>query len=174
MIEQYFSAPKTLRRMRGGPCGAYLAGFVEALARRGYTRTTIIRSVRATTHLSLFLARRGRSVLDLDAAGLRAFGRHLRQCRCRRSSGRRTGFHARFGAQRFHEYLIARGLCPRPVVDAAPPPVRPLIGALTVWYRAHRGVTALTLQHYARGATAMLHALGPDVQGWTAEASASF
>lgn len=174
MIEQYFSAPKTLRRVRGGPSGAYLEGFVEALTRGGYARTTIIRSVRAATHLGLFLARRGQSVLDLDAARLRAFGRHLRQCRCRRSSCRRTGFHTRFGAQRFHEYLIARGLCPRPVVGAAPPPVPPLIGAFTVWYRAHRGVTALTLQHYARGATAMLDALGPDVQAWTAQAVRQF
>lgn len=174
MIEQYFSAPKTLRRVRGGPSGAYLEGFVEALARGGYARTTIIRSVRAATHLGLFLARRGQSVLDLDAARLGAFGRHLRQCRCRRSSCRRTGFHARFGAQRFHEYLIARGLCPRPVVEVAPPPVPPLIGAFTVWYRAHRGVTALTLQHYARGATAMLDALGPDVQAWTAQAVRQF
>jgi integrase len=167
MIEQYFSAPKTLRRVRGGPSGVYIDGFIEALVRDGYTRTTILRSVRAATHLGLFLSRRGQSVADLDSATLGAFGRHLQHCRCQRSSRRRTGFHGRFGAQRFHRYLIDRGICPRPVAGPARPPVPPVVVAFTAWYQTHRGVAALTLQHYARGATAMLDALGPDVRAWT-------
>ncbi|MDH4063428.1 MAG: hypothetical protein OEW19_03440 [Acidobacteriota bacterium] len=43
MIEQYFSAPKTLRCVRGGLSGTYIEGFIEALVRDGYTRTTILR-----------------------------------------------------------------------------------------------------------------------------------
>jgi site-specific recombinase XerD len=174
MIEQYLSAPKTLRRVRGGPSGAYIDGFIEALVRDGYTRTTILRSVRAATHLGLFLARWSQSVSDLDTATLRAFGRHLQQCRCRRSSGRRTGFHARFGAQRFYRYLIARGVCSRPAAGPAPPPVRPLVEVFTAWYQKHRGVTAHTQHCYARGATAMLDALGPDVPAWTPQAVRTF
>ena len=174
MIEEYFSAPKTLRTVRGGPSGAYIDGFIEVLVRDGYTRTTILRSVRAATHLGLFLARRGQFIPDLDAATLGAFGRHLRHCRCRRSSRRRTGFHGRFGAQRFHRYLIECGICPRPVADPAPPPVPPLVAAFTAWYQTHRGVAALTLQHYARGARAMLDTLGPDVRAWTPQAVRQF
>lgn len=174
MIEQYFSAPKTLRRVRGGPSSAYIDGFIEALMRDGYTRTTIRRSVRAATHLGLFLARRRQSVPDLDAATLRAFGRHLQHCRCRRSSRRRTGFHARFGAQRFHAYLITRGVCPGAGAGTAPSPVPPLVAAFTAWYQTHRGVSALTLRHYARGARAMLDTLGPDVRTWTPQAVRQF
>jgi site-specific recombinase XerD len=174
MIEQYFSAPKTLQRLRSGPCGAYLDGFVESLLRDGYPPTTIRRSLRAATHLGVFLTRRRQSVADLDAATLRAFGRHLWHCRCRRSSGRRTGFHGRFAAQRFYRYLIARGLCRRPSVGAVPPALPPLVAAFTAWYQTHRGVTRPTLRQYARGATALLDAVGTDVRAWTPDAVRQF
>ena len=36
MIDRYFSAPKTLRRLRGGLSGAYIDGFADALTRDGY------------------------------------------------------------------------------------------------------------------------------------------
>jgi integrase len=128
MIEQYFSAPKTLRRMRSGPCGPYVDGFVESLRRDGYTPTSIRRSLRAATHLGAFLTRRRESVADLDEATLDAFGRHLLHCRCRPSSGRRTGYHGRFGAQRFLRYLIGRGVCRRPSVGAPPPALLDALG----------------------------------------------
>jgi len=110
MIEQYFSAPKTLRHVRSAPCGAYVDGFVESLQRDGYTPMSIRRSLRAATHLGVFLTRRRQSAADLDAATLDAFGRHLLHCRCRPSSGRRTGYHGRFGAQRFHLESWDRGI----------------------------------------------------------------
>ncbi|HKA30158.1 MAG TPA: tyrosine-type recombinase/integrase [Candidatus Binatia bacterium] len=173
MVEQYFSAPKTLQRMRIGPCSAYLEGFVESLRRDGYTPTSIRRSLRAATHLGVFLTRRRQSVVELDAATLDAFGRHLLHCRCRLSSGRRTGYHGRFGAQRFHTYLIVRGVCRRLSVGE-PPPAPPLVVAFTAWYQTHRGATPPTLRHYARGASAMLDALGPDVRAWTPQAVRQF
>jgi hypothetical protein len=30
MLEEYFSAPKTLRRLRTGPSGSYIDGFADA------------------------------------------------------------------------------------------------------------------------------------------------
>ena len=36
MIDRYFSAPKTLRRLRSGLSGAHIDGFADALTRDGY------------------------------------------------------------------------------------------------------------------------------------------
>jgi site-specific recombinase XerD len=76
--------------------------------------------------------------------------------------------------QRFQAYLMTRGLCPRPLVSDARPPVPALVTAFTAWYQTHRGVTPPTVRHYARGATAMLDALGPDVRTWTPHAVRQF
>jgi site-specific recombinase XerD len=81
---------------------------------------------------------------------------------------------ASFGVQRFQAYLMARGLCPRPIVSDVPPPVPALITEFTAWYQTHRGVAPPTLRHYARGATAMLDALGAEVRMWTPQAVRQF
>jgi len=75
-----------------------------------------------------------------------------------------------FGVRRFQAYLSARGLCPRPSVKDAQPPLPALITEFTAWYQTHRGVAPPTLRYYARGATAMLDALGSDVGMWTPQA----
>ncbi|MGK4277569.1 hypothetical protein, partial [Escherichia coli] len=36
MIERYFSAPKTLQRLRTGLSGPHIDGFADALAQHGY------------------------------------------------------------------------------------------------------------------------------------------
>jgi integrase len=76
--------------------------------------------------------------------------------------------------QRFQAYLIGRGLCPRPIGSDPPPLLPALITEFTAWYQTHRGVALPTLRHYARGATAMLDALGGDVRGWTPQAVRQF
>lgn len=115
----------------------------------------------------------GKALADLDAATVRAFRRHLRRCRCPASNGGRNGHHAAFGVRRFQAYLIARGLCPRPIVSDAPP-IPALITEFTDWYPTHRGVTLPTVRNYARGATAMLDVLGADVRSWTPRAVRQF
>ncbi|HEY2967012.1 MAG TPA: tyrosine-type recombinase/integrase [Casimicrobiaceae bacterium] len=174
MIDRYFSAPKTLRRLRSGFSGAYIDGFADALTRDGYAHATIVRYLRAAAHVGVFLERRCKALADLDAKTVRAFRRHLRRCRCLASNGGRNGHHAAFGVQRFQAYLIARGVCPRPIVSVARPPVAALITEFTDWYQTHRGVTLPTVRHYARGATAMLDALGADVRSWTPRAVRQF
>ena len=124
MIDRYFSAPKTLRRLRSGLSGAYIDGFADALTRDGYGHATLVRYLRAAAHVGVFLERRRKTLVDLDAATIRAFRRHLRRCRCPASNGGRNGHHAVFGVRRFQAYLIARGLCPRPTVSAASSCVR--------------------------------------------------
>jgi len=174
MIDRYFSAPKTLRRLRSGPSGAYIDGFADALTRDGYAHATVVRYLRAAAHLGVFLGRRHKTFADLDAATVCAFRRHIRRCHCLASNGGRNGHHAPFGVQRFQAYLMARGLCPRPIVSDARPPLPVLITEFTAWYQTHRGVAPPTLRHYARGATAMLDALGADVRMWTPHAIRQF
>jgi site-specific recombinase XerD len=174
MIDQYFSAPKTLRRLRGGPSGGHIDGFADALMRAGYAHATVVRYLRAAAHLGVFLERRHKTFADLDAATIGTFRRHRRQCRCPASNGGRRGHHALFGVQRFQAYLMARRLCPRPIVSGARPPIPALITEFTGWYQTHRGVAPPTLRHYARGAMAMLDALGADVRTWTPQAVRQF
>jgi len=69
---------------------------------------------------------------------------------------------------------MARGLCPRPIVSDARPPLPALITEFTAWNQTHRGVAPPTLRHYARGATAMRDALGVDVRMWTPQAVRQF
>jgi site-specific recombinase XerD len=174
MLSQYFSAPKTLQRLRSGPSGAHIDDFAAALTRDGYAPATVVRYLRAAAHLGVFLTRRRKTFADLDAATVRAFRRHLRRCHCPASNGGRIGHHAPFGVQRFQAYLIAHGLCPRPIVSDARSPLPALITEFTAWYQTHRGVAPPTLRHYARGATAMLDALGADVRRWTPQAVRQF
>ena len=99
MIDTYFSAPKTLRRLRSGPSGAYIDGFADALTRDGYAHATVVRYLRAAAHLCVFLGRRHKTFADLDAATVCAFRRHLRRCHCPASNGGRNGHHAFFGVR---------------------------------------------------------------------------
>jgi site-specific recombinase XerD len=173
MIDRYFSAPKTLRRLRDGLSGPYIDAFADTLTRGGYAPATVVRYLRAAAHLGVFLTRRRQTFADLDAGAVRAFRRHRRRCHCPASNGGRISHHAPFGVQRFQAYLIERGLSPRTTVDARPP-IPALITEFTGWYQTHRGVAPPTLRHYARGATAMLDALGADVRTWTPEAVREF
>lgn len=140
MIDRYFSAPKTLRRLHDGLSGPYIDAFAEALTRDSYAHATVVRYLRAAAHLGVFLRRRHKTLADLDAAMVGAFRRHLRRCQCPASNGGRIGHHAPFGVQRFQAYLIERGLCPRPTMSDAPPSLPTLIGEFTGWYQTHRGV----------------------------------
>ncbi len=51
MLEKYFSAPKTLRRLRGGISGPYVDAFADDLNRDGYAWASAVRYIRAA-HIS--------------------------------------------------------------------------------------------------------------------------
>ena len=40
MLEKYFSAPKTLRRLRTGLSGSYIDGFADTLESAGYSKAS--------------------------------------------------------------------------------------------------------------------------------------
>jgi len=50
MLENFFCAPKTLRRLRTGLSGPYIDGFAAELSLAGYSGSTAIRYLRAAAH----------------------------------------------------------------------------------------------------------------------------
>jgi site-specific recombinase XerD len=171
MIEEYFSAPKTIRRLRSGLSGPFIDGFADSLRQQGYSPTSAIRSLHAASHIGYFVQRRGDVLSDIDEAMLQAFGRHLLQCRCYQlHHHRKTGFHGRFGAKRFHRYLIRQGICSESLSSNKLADEPALVAAFRDWFRMHRGAAEPTLRLYCRGARELLQALGDDVGRWTFQA----
>lgn len=174
MIETYFSAPKTLRRLRTGLTGPHIDGFADLLQQHGYSPWIAVLYLRAASHFGWFVQRQAGALPDIDAGALETFGRHLSRCRCYQSSKRRkTGYHARFGVKLFHRYLIQLGICANPPTsNRDTEPV--LVTAFRDWFRTHRGATEPTLRLYCRGAAELLHALGEDVGRWRVQAVRKF
>ena len=73
MLEKYFSAPKTLRRLRSGISGPHIDAFAGDLEREGYALASAVRYIRAAAHLGCFVQRRGGVLADIDFNTLHAF-----------------------------------------------------------------------------------------------------
>jgi hypothetical protein len=127
MLEKYFSAPKTLERLRGGPSGPHIDGFATRLEQDGYSHASAVRYLRAAAHLGRFLQPTGDTLVHVNSIALEAFRRHLPRCRCPLSNGGRVNHHVHFGAKRFHAYLVQTGICTSAPV---PPPHRGTTGRL--------------------------------------------
>ena len=125
MLEKYFSAPKTLRRLRGGISGPHIDGFADDLEREVYAPTSAVRYIRAAAHLELFLFSGNAGVLaDIDLNTLASFSQHLRRCRCPHFKRGKISYHAHFGVKLFHRHLVGCGICAsEPVPDATATPV---------------------------------------------------
>ena len=174
MLDNYFCAPKTLRRLRIGLSGPYIDSFADALELDGYSRASAVRYLRAAAHFGCFVHRKGSVLANADACTLDAFGRHFPRCRCPLSNGGTTGYHARFGVKLFHQHLVRVGSArtiPLPMTDAAEPA---LVTAFRDWLRVHRGASDPTLRQYTRGATDLISELGADVGTWNVRAVRDF
>ena len=168
MLETYFSAPKTLARLRTGPSGPHIDGFADALERDGYSHASAVRYLRAAAHVGHFLRGRRRSVTEVDARTLEAFRRHLPRCHCPLSNGGAANHHVVFGAKRFFVHLCRTGVCPPQVVPSLQHPEPALVGSFRDWFQRHRGAAAPTLTQYCRGAADLLNTLDEDIGQWTA------
>jgi hypothetical protein len=58
MLETYFSAPKTLFRLRSGISGPHIDAFADDLERDAYAPSSAVRYIRAAAHLGYFVQRR--------------------------------------------------------------------------------------------------------------------
>ena len=112
MLEKYFSAPKTLRRLRSGISGPHIDAFAGDLERDGYAPASAVRYIRAAAHLGCFVQRRGGVLADIDFKTLHAFVGHLCRCRCPHFKRAKIAYHARFGVKLFHQRLVGCGICP--------------------------------------------------------------
>lgn len=168
MLETYFSAPKTLARLRAGLSAPYIDGFAEALEREGYSHGAALRYLRAAAHLGQFQRQRHATLTDIDARVLDDFRRHLRRCRCPLSNGGKVNHHVFFGAKRFQDYLFRIGVSKHDLTLKAPRTEPGMVASFREWFRKHRGATEPTLRHYCRDATEILHALGEDFAEWNA------
>lgn len=174
MLEEYFSAPKTLRRLRTGPSVSYIDGFADALKRAGYSKASAIRYLRNAAHLGQFTKRVGGGLGTIDVNTLKAFCRHLSRCRCPLSNGGRTDHHARFGVKWFYDYLVQKGVCQRHSISDPKKSAPELVLGFRDWFQTHRGVAGPTLRLYCRGATELLEALGEDTHQWNAHGVRKF
>jgi len=52
MIDQFFSDPVTLHRLRSGPLGDHIDAFTQVLSAQGYSWLTIREKIRAVAGLS--------------------------------------------------------------------------------------------------------------------------
>jgi site-specific recombinase XerD len=166
MLEKYFSAPKTLRRLRTGLSGSYIDGFADTLERAGYSKASAVRYLRNAAHLGQFTKPRGGDLAAIDASTLKAFRRHLSSCRCPSSNGGKTDHHTCFGVKLFYNYLVQRGVCQRHSVSHATETTPELVVCFRDWFQKHRGAAKSTLRLYCRGAVELLEALGPDTHQW--------
>ncbi len=133
MLETYFVAPKTLKRLRTGPSAPYLDGFAVMLEQQGYSSASAVRYLRAAAHLGHFLQRQGATLADVDATTPEVFRRHLPTCCCPLSNGGKINHHPYFGVKRFREYLIQMGVCPWAKTVNAPPREPVLVVAFRQW-----------------------------------------
>lgn len=169
MLEKYFSAPKTLARLRSGLSGPHIDGFADALELDGYSPASAVRYLRAAAHFGRFLQRQSSSFAHIDSSTLDAFCCHLPRCYCPSSNRGRDDYHTRFGAKRFHAYLVQTGICQRSCSPGADRREPELVVSFRDWFRQHRGAAEPTLCLYGRGAAALLDTLGSDPRHWNAQ-----
>lgn len=174
MLEKYFSAPKTLTRLRAGLAGPHIDGFADALEQDGYSQGSAVRYLRAAVHLGHFLQGNGGSLVDISASTLDAFHHHLPLCHCPCSNGGKANHHVLFGAKRFRAHLFQRGVCQTDPVPQVQIPELTLVASFREWLQRHRGVAEPTLRQYCRGATDLLNTLGEDLSHWNAQQIRTF
>ena len=75
MIERFYSRVETLERLRSGPLGSYIDGFVEALFNQGYSSATIKNKIWALGKLGTWLSEQQDSLPLLDEQRVKRRGR---------------------------------------------------------------------------------------------------
>lgn len=174
MLEQFYSAPKTLARLRTGPSGPYIDGFADYLVEAGYTSSSAVRYLRVAAHLGHFLDSQGKTLAEVDAGTPAVFRQHLARCRCPLSNGGKINHHTFFGVKCFHRYLVELGVCTSEPIRAVVPDEPELIIAFRHWLEMHRGAAPSTCRSYCRHASELLSVLGDDPASWTAQQVRAF
>ena len=174
MLEIYYSAPKTLARLRTGPSEPYIDGFSAYLADAGYASSSALRYLRVAAHLGHYLESQQMTFAEVDSGIAQAFRQHLPRCRCPLSNGGRVNHHTFFGIKCFHRYLIGIDVCVNEPVRIVAADEPALIIEFRHWLEVHRGATLPTRTHYCRYASELLEALGEAPDRWTPQQVRAF
>jgi site-specific recombinase XerD len=169
MLERYFTARMTLRRLRFGPSAPHIDGFAAALERDGYAKAIARRYLRAAVHFGFFLQQQGKPITDVDSTAPLVFSRHLLTCCCPLSTGEGGNHHPYFGAKRYCDHLVQIGVCRSSLVADIPDPESPIVTSFRLWLKRHRGAADPTIKQYCRAAAAAMTALGDDPSRWNAK-----
>ena len=106
MLDTYLLAPKTLKRLRSGPSGAFIDDFADALERDGYSAASAVRYLRAADHLGRFMQTHGGTLADADPQTSEIFYRHLLTCTCPEAKGGKANHHLYFGAKQVSPHVL--------------------------------------------------------------------
>lgn len=141
MIDQLFTLPSTIERLRQGPLSSHLDGYAATLTQQGYARHSMRIQVVVIADFSRWLQQKHIALQDLDGKAVRRFVEHRqRQKGIRRGD---TGILNRFLAM-----LGRTGV----VVQRQRPTVRSSQRSITDEFRRYlseeRGLSRATLQNY--------------------------
>lgn len=161
MLKIYFTDSRALERLSSGPANPHLDGFADFLYAQGYAWTTARRYLRAAAHLGQWVDTVNISIVDLSERALSSFARHLKRCRCNRSSVDKSS-DAIVGARHFFNHLIRLGVVPVQNDEYLQCTHKPLFEGFLRWMRQHRGVTERTLEIYGPTVIDVLDTLGDD------------
>jgi site-specific recombinase XerD len=174
MLEIYFTAPKSLERLRTSISAPYIDGFAGILKENGYSKGSAIRYLRVASHLGWFLVSRGESLINVDATTAEAFRYHLPDCRCPNSNGGKINHHTFYGVKRFYQYLQQVGVVPRERTSNDELTEPTFVTSFRHWLHSHRGLAQPTVKLYCRGAKELLSVLGDDPGQWNVKQIRAF
>lgn len=138
MIERFYSAPSTLRRLRSGALGPYLDGFARVLVERGYARATGRQQLRLLREWNEWLEHRGLGVEDLDESRIAEFLAQAAQGQNYIYRGQAAGLGLLL------RHLREIGTLPDPDVEVEDTPLRRLEGDFVRYLVEERGLSAAT------------------------------
>lgn len=147
MLDFYFEAPFTLKRLRSGPSGPFIDGFAGSLKTAGYSWWTARVFLRSAAHIGRYAEVQGGCINDLDWSTLEKFKRHLPTCSCPYSYHGTTDGVVQ-GAKYFLSYLRESGVLAIPATDEVDKKIPALVLAFQHWLRQHRGSSESTVRHY--------------------------
>ena len=78
-VTEFFTFPRTRRRMYAGPLGPYVDEFTERLQRRGYSKRSIRNKIRVVANFSRWLVIHDLGAHDMDAARRKRFLAHRKR-----------------------------------------------------------------------------------------------
>ncbi len=173
MLDSYFVAPKTLRRLRSGTFGPYLDDFAKELKGRGYSRWTAVTYLRSAAHLGRFVELQAVVLEAISEETLDSYRQHLLRCKCPRPFSGKVNPHAFYGAKLFVYRLREAGIIAGVIAKQAKSDP-PLIDSFGHWLQQHRGVSAHTRRQHCRRAADLLRCLGDDPSRYDARGIREF